>query len=326
MLVSVLIPAYNSEKHISYTIDSVLNQTWQDIEVIIVNDGSTDKTPYIVDSYQNEKIVLINKSNGGVCSARNTALKHARGRFIQWLDADDILDKEKISAQMEIALQMKNESIVYTGAMSTFFWKTTNAKPVRNSLCEDLQPNEWLIRKFRDNAWLNPSSWLISRELTLKAGPWDESLLRDNDGEYICRVVSKAEFVKFVSPSRSYYRIGNFSSITRSLPLEKVLSVCSSTEKSIEYLLHIDESRQAKDAATAFIVHRMRYVYPEFPDLIEKLNALAQKLGTKKHIEPKMSKSFLILSSFVGYKWAKKIKGILWDIKLFLKRELDKLM
>lgn len=93
-LISVIIPAYNSEKYIEKCIESVLSQTYQNIEVIVVNDGSTDTTGYKVAKYKN--VILLNKENGGLCSARNYGVKFARGKYIAFLDSDDFFEKDFI--------------------------------------------------------------------------------------------------------------------------------------------------------------------------------------------------------------------------------------
>lgn len=103
-LVSIITPAYNSEKYISDCIDSVLNQTYENWEMIVVNDKSSDKTQEIVESYTNidSRIRLINLSeNSGAAVARNTALDAAKGRYVAFLDSDDRWKKNKLELQLE---------------------------------------------------------------------------------------------------------------------------------------------------------------------------------------------------------------------------------
>lgn len=91
---SVVIPLYNKEKNIGSTIDSVLNQTFSDFELIVVDDGSTDRSAEIVASYDDPRIRLIKKENGGVSSARNRGVKSSVGHYLYFLDADDIMVAE----------------------------------------------------------------------------------------------------------------------------------------------------------------------------------------------------------------------------------------
>lgn len=113
-LISLITPMYNGTKYISQTIDSVLNQTYEHWEMIIVDDGSKDNSAKIVENYslKDERIRLIRQSNGGSASARNNALKNAKGRYICFLDADDLLDCCFLEKQLNF-LRSKNVAIVY---------------------------------------------------------------------------------------------------------------------------------------------------------------------------------------------------------------------
>lgn len=92
--VSVIIPVYNVEKYLRQCLDSVINQTLKDIEIICVNDGSTDNSPQILEEYaaKDNRIKIINKTNGGLSSARNAGMEVAQGEFIGFVDSDDYLD------------------------------------------------------------------------------------------------------------------------------------------------------------------------------------------------------------------------------------------
>ena len=107
-LVTVIIPAYNAAEFIADTIYSVINQTWKNLEIIIINDGSTDNTLSVIQQFLGDKRVkLINQLNQGSTHSRNTGLYLAKGEYIQYLDADDILSLNKIKSQIEI---LKNKS------------------------------------------------------------------------------------------------------------------------------------------------------------------------------------------------------------------------
>lgn len=106
-LVSVIIPLYNTEKYISQTIESVINQKYNNWELIIINDCSTDKGPEIVKKYQNqdERIKLINlEKNSGAAIARNVGIENAKGEFVAFIDSDDIWEKNKLKEQISFML------------------------------------------------------------------------------------------------------------------------------------------------------------------------------------------------------------------------------
>lgn len=101
-LVSILMPAYNAERYIEEAIRSVLAQTYTEWELLVVNDGSTDRTPELIAQFTDTRIRVIHKSNGGIGSARNTGLRHMRGRFLCGLDADDVMPPGSLAARMAV--------------------------------------------------------------------------------------------------------------------------------------------------------------------------------------------------------------------------------
>src|SRR5277367_5545072 len=100
-LVSILIPAYNAQAWIQSTLESALNQDYANIEVILVDDGSTDETLAVAKRYASKFVKIVNQQNAGGPAARNVAFAHAQGDYIQWLDHDDLLDRHKISEQLK---------------------------------------------------------------------------------------------------------------------------------------------------------------------------------------------------------------------------------
>ncbi|HZX58320.1 MAG TPA: glycosyltransferase family A protein, partial [Mucilaginibacter sp.] len=100
-LVSIIIPVYNSEKHLAETISSALEQTWPNKEIIIVDDGSADNSLAIAKSFASENVKVFHQPNKGASAARNKGIQEAKGDYIQFLDADDLLMPNKIAAQVK---------------------------------------------------------------------------------------------------------------------------------------------------------------------------------------------------------------------------------
>ena len=111
-LVSIITPAYNASKYIKETIESVLNQTYDNWELIIINDGSTDDTEKIVNSFKDRRIKLISQKNMGVSAARNRGLSEAKGEFITFLDADDILPPKSLEVRVKYLKENSNIDLV----------------------------------------------------------------------------------------------------------------------------------------------------------------------------------------------------------------------
>ncbi len=116
-LISIIMPSYNSAEYIRSSIMSVINQTYREWELIIVDDCSEDDTVNIIKGYNDERIKLfVNKKNEGAALSRNTALRNASGRWIAFLDSDDVWDKEKLRIQMEY-MKKNNYAFSYTDYM-----------------------------------------------------------------------------------------------------------------------------------------------------------------------------------------------------------------
>src|SRR6202000_980107 len=99
-LVSILIPAYNSAEWIADTIHSAIRQTWPNKEIIVVDDGSTDRTAEAAGRFASKNVIVVSTKNQGAAAARNHALQLSQGEYIQWLDADDLLSPDKIERQL----------------------------------------------------------------------------------------------------------------------------------------------------------------------------------------------------------------------------------
>src|SRR5262249_31339743 len=100
--VSILIPAFNAERWIGDTLRSALSQTWPSKEIIVVDDGSTDRTVEIARKFEPEGVRVFTQKNQGAAAARNKAYSLSKGDYIQWLDADDLLAPDKIERQLEV--------------------------------------------------------------------------------------------------------------------------------------------------------------------------------------------------------------------------------
>lgn len=126
-LVSVFITVYNAEKYISEALESILMQTYSNLEIIVVNDGSTDNSLEIINSYEDKRIKVINnKENKGIPFSRNLGLKNANGKYLVIMDADDISTPNRIEKQVEF--MEKNPNIVASGTFYQYLGKTFSRK------------------------------------------------------------------------------------------------------------------------------------------------------------------------------------------------------
>ena len=124
ILVSIIIPVYNVDKYISSCIESVINQTYKNIELILVDDGSSDKSGEIIDNYieKDSRIKVIHKKNSGVSAARNTGIDVARGDYICFADGDDWLMEDYVEHLLDLCID-NDADVAYTKDMFTTFYK-----------------------------------------------------------------------------------------------------------------------------------------------------------------------------------------------------------
>lgn len=278
-LVSILIPCYNAEKWLRETIESALSQTWLNKEIIIVDDGSTDNSLMIARQYESKSVKVVTQENQGAPTARNTALKHSCGDYIQWLDSDDLLAPFKVEKQMEAAQRIGNPKVLLSCPWGIFFYRWRKAQFFSCGLWCDLSPVEWLITRFEEGWPMSNSAWLVSRALTELAGPWDKRILINQDGEYFCRVVAMSDNVVFVREAREYVRRSNQRSVSKARSRKALESHFLSITLCIHYLLSLEDSERARRACVIFLQNNFDYYYPDQTDLMKSANDLARELG-----------------------------------------------
>ncbi len=305
-LVSILITSFNAERWITETIESALAQTWPNKEIIIVDDGSRDRTLEIAHGYQSGRVKVLSQENRGANAARNRALEAAQGDSIQWLDADDLLAPDKIERQMAAQAALSDSKVLLTASWAKFFFRPYRARFHPDILWNDLWPLEWLMATFRENAWMNPATWLVSRTLTQVAGPWDERLVRDQDGEYVCRLVSKSSMVRFVSEAKCYYRQGNPRSLSRTLSARSLASMLLAKRLAFGYLRCLEDSKRTRAACLASLNRFLRYT--ELDDLlIRQVKDLVHDLGGEMS-PPYRTRRYRFVAKAFGTKIANRLK------------------
>jgi len=302
-LVSVLIPCYNAERYISETLESVLSQTWQNIEVIVIDDGSRDASCAVVRSYKDKRVTLIQQPNCGAAATRNHAFQASRGDYIQFLDADDILDAKKIELQLRRLQQQEN--CVASAEWGRFYHDISETRFNPEANWEDLYPIEWLVRSRQDGlGMLFPALWLIPRSTAEKAGPWDETLSLGDDGEYFTRVTLASEKVFFCPGARCYYRSGILNSLSGRKSRAAWKSQFRVIELCEEHLLRRENSERVRRGFALSWQHLAHAAYPYDKLLAEKALARAQDLHSLR-INPGGGLAFKVASRILGWRTAR---------------------
>lgn len=311
MLVSIIIPCYNAIPFISETLDSLLSQTYTNWECIIVDDHSTDNSLEIIKPYiekQPDKIKLFPNTRKGACSARNVAFKYSKGDYIQYLDADDLLSPNKIEEQLKLFSQF-GENILVNCKWGRFTGNKESVKWEKQPIDKDYDhPIDWLTESWMGKGMAQTAVWLTPRHLIEKTGPWNESLLINQDGEFFSRVLIHAQAIKFAPDAGVYYRSGNVLSITQNKPQSrtKAESLLRSYQ-SYERVLSIHDTPAIRKALGNNYLTYLYQFNSLFPDLCNKAEQAFKELGLKK-MWAVGGKSFQKLVKIVGFRNALKLK------------------
>ena len=292
----------------------------------MVDDGSTDRTLAIARRFESAQLRVVTQKNQGAAAARNTAFALSQGDYIQHLDADDLMAPDKIAKQMEALGTSGTSRTLLSGSWGRFMYRYYRTEFVPSALWCDLSPVEWLIRKMQFNLYMQTSTWLVSRELAEKAGPWDTSLLVDDDGEYFCRVLLACDRVQFVPEAKVYYRTSGPASLSYIGHSDrKRVALLRSLDLHIQYIRSLEDSRRVREACVTYIQNWVCFFYPDRPDLVKKVEEIASSLGGNLQL-PTLSWKAVWLSRLFGRQRAKRAQVVLARIKWSSGRLWDKIL
>lgn len=325
-LISILIPAYNAEKWIADALRSAVAQSWTQKEIIVVDDGSTDGTFAVARQFESDGVRVVTKKNEGAAATRNTAYQLSKGDYIQWLDADDLLSPDKIERQVEVAQSSGDKRLLLSCGWGSFLHRYHRATFNPTPLWCDLSATEWLFRKMSQNLFMQTATWMVSRELTEAAGPWNASLLTDDDGEYFCRVLLASDGVRFVSGPRVYYRAVGASSVSHiGTSDRKKVAQWHSMQLHIGYLLSLENTARTHSACVSFMQNWLPCFYPERPDLVAEMQDVASDLGGRLQM-PRLPWKYSGIGLLFGERVGRRVQYLLPRWKWAMMRATDKFL
>lgn len=218
-LVSIIVPTYNVERYISECINSLINQTYSNIEIVCVDDGSLDNTFSILEQYQanDSRIKLIKQENQFAGVARNNGMKHASGKYLLFVDSDDFCERNMIEYLVNVAEENNSEIVVFD-----LFRYDDKEKKILNTTWKALHPDLFGsgIKSSKDIAESifqftisGPMNKLFLREFIIKNNIWFQNLQRTNDLFFVYASLTYAERIAILDKKMEYYRINNSSSL-----------------------------------------------------------------------------------------------------------------
>lgn len=313
--VSIIIPLHNAESYIGEAVDSCLNQTYANIEVIVVENGSNDGSWNIISNYKDSRISRFQIEASSATVARNYGYKKSTGNYIMFLDADDVLSNNKIEDQIKF-IEQYGESTIVSCAWGMFNNHVANAKFNKSLVWRNYEkPIEWLIDSWTGGGMMQTACWLTHRNLIEKAGLWDETLKKNpnDDGDFFCRVLLKAERILFAEKSKVYYRMPTSKNVSENRSNTAVASLLGSFYSYQNEILKVEESKRVR-TALAYNYSRFIYeFYPQHKQLIQQAQAHIKALGVTTPIVG--GQKFQKLAQCIGFYNALRLRELARKLK-----------
>lgn len=305
-LVSIIIPCWNARETIVETLTSAIRQTYPHLEIIVVDDNSEDDTRKVVESLAHNQIRLLQSRGNGASAARNSGINAASGKFIQFLDADDLLAEDKIEHQ--VTLLERTDGTLASGVWGRFHNAVADTKFNTNPLFGLSDPIEWVCCNLQQSAMMHPAAWLVRRDLIDSAGLWDESLTLNDDGEFFIRMVLASGGPIHCSTARSYYRSGKAHSLSARKSETALYSRLRSLHLSMTFLFAAEKSRRTERAvADSF----QRFVFESYPYARTLSRSAAEEVARLggSQIQPDGGPQFLFWRKMLGWKLATRLRA-----------------
>jgi glycosyltransferase involved in cell wall biosynthesis len=308
-LVSVCIPCHNSERFIGAAIESVLAQTYKHLEIIVVNDGSTDKSVEVISRYLGNGVRIIDANCGNASKARNIAFQNSRGDYIKFFDSDDLISPRMIEHQYA-RIRASTDCVSFSGWGRFYRSDISDFKPNYEPIWRDMDSREWLVE-----AWMNarpmmqPGQFLIPRDLVLNYGGWNESLTLTDDFEFFARILSNAEQLLFSDGCFLLYRSGISGSLSRRSNRASVVSAMESILGGTDHLLKVHLTEKSKLACCNMLQQFVYMYYPRFRDLTKIVESRIDELGGS-NLNPSGSPKFEACCRVVGWRLSRWIQSV----------------
>ncbi len=308
-LVSICIPCHNAARYLPEALASVFGQSYQNIEVVAVNDSSTDETAEVLESAaRSNRIRVMHAREGSAAKSRNLAFAHSRGEYIKYFDADDVLSPDLIERQ--VARLMESPDCIASSRWKRFEFSIDEREFRPDGVWQDLDSVDWLVESARGggiHAMMQCGMFLIPRNLIERAGGWDERLTLIDDTEFFGRLFCHARRILHTDGAL-YYR----SCMEGSLSTKKTRTAYESAVMSVEgycrSLLNRESTARTRRVAADLCQTYCYEIAPFEADLGQHLQSLAREFGGSG-IQPVGGPVFRVVSRLVGWSNAMKLRS-----------------
>lgn len=281
-LITVIINVYNAEKFIKKCLDSIINQTYKNIEILIINDGSIDKTLDICESYKDKRIKIITTSNQGLALSRNTGIDNAKGDYLYFIDADDYIEIDAIEYLYKL-IKKHNADISTCKHLVVYNYDNKIIQKPEN--IENIDSVEMLKKMFlRQDNTISIWNKLIKKELFDNLR-FEKRII--NDVTYTHKIIIKAKNIVCSNQIKYYY-------------LKNEQSICATKYEDLDRIMDLYKAS----------IERYEYVKERYPDLIEN-NYVLLELITRLYLRKNPN-----IIKYLNKQGAKKLYRKLFSFKL----------
>ncbi|KJD34813.1 hypothetical protein PK35_02360 [Tamlana nanhaiensis] len=303
-LVSICIPMYNAANYVEETLQNLINQSYNNIEVIIVDDGSTDASVNIVKPFLNEVIKLYHNPNKGANAARNYAFSKSSGQFIKFMDADDFCSPKLIEKQVDLLQKQGTSLSLIFSPLKMLYSNGELIDPIR-TIDKNYNPAIGLLIDIWNGGGFNcPLCHLIPKDLVQVSGGWDETILKNQDGEYFARVYKHADKALSLTDEYVVWRQTG-TGVSSALSPAAINSVLVTYDKIINIILSHKDNSNTREICERYLGLFVYENYAHDKELEIKLNNILKKYNLSLKLPDR--KLLNILRSFLGWKRSLKL-------------------
>jgi len=269
-MISIIVPIFNSERWLGRCIESLISQTYKDIEIILINDGSTDNSLVICKEYslKDNRIVVIDKENGGVSSARNLGIKSAKGEYIQFVDSDDFIDPQMCEKLVEA---IKNADMVLCGLKVWQEGRLLREPHLKSEIVDYRQDISKYFELRKIN--LGPCNKLYIREKITRL--FDESLALGEDTLFVLDYMNNINIVSVLSDCLYNVVLDNADSLNHKPKVDKIDSLIEQRKYEENFLISVyGESCDLTEMHNTylFLIHASLWEFINFSKDVYKSN------------------------------------------------------
>lgn len=280
-LVSILIPLYNAERFIADTVARCLAQSYADIEIIIVDDHSTDRSLARARALESDRVHVYENPLKGGNSARNHAFRMSRGEYVKFLDADDYCSPRMTERQLQRLLADGTSDSVVFSPVRMYYANEDRWLQPPHSIEHDYTPAiELLLDIWRGKGWRCPHCHMMHRSLVEKAGLWDETVLKNQDGEFFARIYAAADKALSV-PDEYAVWTQQADGVHTKKSLAAVESAATTLGLIARLILDYRDDMETRRICNRYFGGFLYENYADNPDMWPQFKALADALGLR---------------------------------------------